>query len=188
MEANMDTAARCDDHIVCGNRAAFLQGIEDAGNLRLLLHIRAGHGSPFRAALEAVPGASNMPTPWAYRRFPPGGAGGGHYPGARAYIFHEVAGADSAYHRWTPGQSPDQYGFGYILYRITNDVEELYSDGASGGGGIQPWLQTKDNLENWRWRCFQLALSLGCPLGYSTLPCQRQRAPLTSRFSAANHC
>ncbi len=60
----------------------------------------------------------------------------------------------------------DQYGFGYILYRITNDVEELpFPMAPVAAAGITALAQTKENTERWRWRCFSIGAVLGLTFG-----------------------
>jgi len=60
----------------------------------------------------------------------------------------------------------DQYGFGYVLYRITNDVEELpFPMAPVAAAGITALAQTKDNMERWRWRCFSIGAVLGLSFG-----------------------
>jgi hypothetical protein len=67
----------------------------------------------------------------------------------------------------------DQYGFGYVLYRITNDVEELpFPMAPVAAAGITALAETKDNKERWRWRCFSLGAILGLSFGlfYIAIP------------------
>lgn len=67
----------------------------------------------------------------------------------------------------------DQYGFGYVLYRITNDVEELpFPMAPVAAAGITALAQTKENTERWRWRCFSLGAILGLSFGvfYIAIP------------------
>ncbi|NMA45971.1 MAG: peptide transporter [Lentisphaerae bacterium] len=60
----------------------------------------------------------------------------------------------------------DQYGFGYVLYRITNDVEELpFPMAPVAAAGITALAETKGNTERWRWRCFSLGAVLGLSFG-----------------------
>ena len=60
----------------------------------------------------------------------------------------------------------DQYGLGYVLYRITNDVEELpFPMAPVSASGITALAQTKENHEVWRWRCFSIGSVLGLVFG-----------------------
>ena len=67
----------------------------------------------------------------------------------------------------------DQYGFGYVLYRITNDVEELpFPMAPVAAAGITALAQTKEDKERWRWRCFSIGAILGLTFGlfYIAIP------------------
>lgn len=60
----------------------------------------------------------------------------------------------------------DSYGLGYVLYRITNDVEELpYPMAPVGASGIVALTETKGSKERWRWRCFSIGGMLGLVFG-----------------------
>jgi hypothetical protein len=60
----------------------------------------------------------------------------------------------------------DQYGLGYVLYRITSDVEELpFPMAPVAASGITALAQTKENQETWRWRCFSIGAVLGLVFG-----------------------
>lgn len=60
----------------------------------------------------------------------------------------------------------DHYGLGYVLYRITNDVEELpFPMAPVGASGIVALTETKDARERWRWRCFSIGGMLGLIFG-----------------------
>lgn len=60
----------------------------------------------------------------------------------------------------------DQYGLGYVLYRITSDVEELpFPMAPVAASGITALAQSKDEGENWRWRCFSIGGVLGLVFG-----------------------
>ncbi|NLF94685.1 MAG: peptide transporter [Oligosphaeraceae bacterium] len=67
----------------------------------------------------------------------------------------------------------DQFGFGYILYRITNDVEELpFPMAPVAASGITALAESKDGSERWRWRCFSIGAVLGLGFGvfYIAIP------------------
>jgi len=60
----------------------------------------------------------------------------------------------------------NQYGLGYVLYRITNDVEELpFPMAPVAASGITALTHTKDTKETWRWRCFSIGGVLGLMFG-----------------------
>ena len=60
----------------------------------------------------------------------------------------------------------DQYGLGYVLYRITSDVEELpFPMAPVAASGITALVQTKDEKDSWRWRCFSIGGVLGLLFG-----------------------
>ncbi|MBT7162397.1 MAG: peptide transporter [Victivallales bacterium] len=60
----------------------------------------------------------------------------------------------------------DQYGLGYVLYRITSDVEELpFPMAPVAASGITALVQTKDAKDAWRWRCFSIGGVLGLIFG-----------------------
>lgn len=62
----------------------------------------------------------------------------------------------------------DGYGLGYVLYRITNDVEKLpFPMAPVGASGIVALTESKDTREGWRWRCFSIGGMLG--LGFGAL-------------------
>ena len=70
-------------------------------------------------------------------------------------------------------QRLDEFGLGYALYRITNDVEELpYPMAPVGASGITALVQTDDRKEPWRWRCFSIGGMIGMAYGliYVVLP------------------
>ncbi len=49
----------------------------------------------------------------------------------------------------------DQYGLGYVLYRITNDIEELpFPMAPVAASGITALVQSKGDKDKWCWRCF----------------------------------
>lgn len=60
----------------------------------------------------------------------------------------------------------DNYGLGYVLYRITSDVEELpFPMAPVGASGIVALTETKDPRQRWRWRCFSIGGMLGMVFG-----------------------
>lgn len=60
----------------------------------------------------------------------------------------------------------DQFGIGYVLYRITSDVEKLpFPMAAVGAAGITALVEEKDATVKWRWRCFSLGGMLGIVFG-----------------------
>lgn len=60
----------------------------------------------------------------------------------------------------------DNYGLGYVLYRLTNDVEELpFPMAPVAASGIVALTETKENREKWRWRCFSIGGMLGIVFG-----------------------
>ena len=60
----------------------------------------------------------------------------------------------------------DNYGLGYVLYRITNDVEELpFPMAPVGASGIVALTETRGSKERWRWRCFSIGGMLGLAFG-----------------------
>jgi hypothetical protein len=60
----------------------------------------------------------------------------------------------------------DQYGLGYVLYRITSDVEELpFPMAPVAASGITALVQTKEDKQTWRWRCFSIGGVLGLIFG-----------------------
>lgn len=63
-------------------------------------------------------------------------------------------------------QKLDNYGLGYVMYRITNDVEELpFPLAPVGASGIVSLTETKGSREPWRWRCFSIGGMLGLAFG-----------------------
>lgn len=60
----------------------------------------------------------------------------------------------------------DNYGLGYVLYRITSDVEKLpFPLAPVGASGIVSLVETKGSKEPWRWRCFSIGGMLGMAFG-----------------------
>lgn len=69
----------------------------------------------------------------------------------------------------------DNFGLGYVLYRLTSDVEELPFPMASvGAAGITALTesQDQDSKEPWRWRFFSIGGMIGMAYGlvYIALP------------------
>jgi hypothetical protein len=67
----------------------------------------------------------------------------------------------------------DSYGLGYVLYRITNDVERLpFPMAPVGAAGITALTDTKGAKQPWRWRCFSVGAVIGMAFGmiYIGLP------------------
>ncbi len=63
-------------------------------------------------------------------------------------------------------QKLDNYGLGYVMYRITNDVEELpFPLAPVGASGIVSLTETKNSREPWRWRCFSIGGVIGLLFG-----------------------
>lgn len=60
----------------------------------------------------------------------------------------------------------DHYGLGYVLYRITNDVEKLpFPMAPVGASGIVALTESKEKREPWRWRCFSIGGVIGMVFG-----------------------
>lgn len=60
----------------------------------------------------------------------------------------------------------DGYGLGYVLYRITNDVENLpFPMAPVGASGVVALTESKGSKERWRWRCFSIGGMLGMIFG-----------------------
>jgi hypothetical protein len=67
----------------------------------------------------------------------------------------------------------DQFGLGYVLYRLTSDVEKLpFPMAPVGASGITALVEEKGATQRWRWRCFSLGGMLGIVFGavYVGLP------------------
>ena len=59
----------------------------------------------------------------------------------------------------------DHYGLSYVMYRIANDVEKLpFPMAPVSASGITALVDSADNKQPWRWRCFSIGGMLG--LGY----------------------
>ena len=60
----------------------------------------------------------------------------------------------------------DNYGLGYILYRIVNDVEKLpFPFAPVEAAGIVALSTQRGDEENWRWRCFAIGGMIGLVWG-----------------------
>ena len=67
----------------------------------------------------------------------------------------------------------DSFGLGYVLYRITSDVEELpFPMAPVAASGITALTTTVDKKEPWRWRCFSIGGMIGMMFGlvYIAIP------------------
>ena len=67
----------------------------------------------------------------------------------------------------------DQFGLGYALYRWTAHVEKLpFPMAPAHALGITALVETRDNSQRWRWRCFSLGAMLGMGWGaiYTGVP------------------
>jgi len=61
----------------------------------------------------------------------------------------------------------DHYGLGYVLYRITNDVEKLpFPFAPVDASGITALTESKENRQPWRWRWFSIGGMLGLAFGF----------------------
>jgi len=60
----------------------------------------------------------------------------------------------------------DYYGLGYVLYRLTSDVEELpFPMAPVAASGITALVQTREDKQAWRWRYFSIGGMLGLMFG-----------------------
>jgi hypothetical protein len=67
----------------------------------------------------------------------------------------------------------DNFGLGYVLYRLTSDVEELpFPMAPVGASGITALTESETSKEPWRWRCFSIGGMIGMAYGliYIALP------------------
>ena len=67
----------------------------------------------------------------------------------------------------------DNFGLGYVLYRITNDIEELpFPMAPVAASGITALTERMNQKEPWRWRCFSIGGVIGMLYGaiYIALP------------------
>ena len=60
----------------------------------------------------------------------------------------------------------DHYGLGYVLYRLTSDVEELpFPMAPVAAAGITALASDRDEKEKWRWRVFSMGGMMGLVFG-----------------------
>lgn len=60
----------------------------------------------------------------------------------------------------------DNYGLGYVLYRLVNDVEKLpFPFAPVSAAGIVALSNTRDEKNSWRWRCFAIGGMIGLVWG-----------------------
>ena len=60
----------------------------------------------------------------------------------------------------------DNFGLGYVLYRITNDIEKLpFPMAPVGASGIVSLTESKEERQPWRWRCFSIGGMVGMVFG-----------------------
>lgn len=67
----------------------------------------------------------------------------------------------------------DHFGLGYVLYRLTSDVEELpFPMAPVAAAGITALTESEVSKEPWRWRCFSIGGMIGMAFGliYIVLP------------------
>jgi len=67
----------------------------------------------------------------------------------------------------------DNFGLGYVLYRLTSDVEELpFPMAPVSAAGITALTESEVSKEPWRWRCFSIGGMIGMAYGiiYIALP------------------
>lgn len=67
----------------------------------------------------------------------------------------------------------DNFGLGYVLYRITSDVEQLpFPMAPISASGITALAESGGSKEPWRWRCFSIGGMIGMLFGavYIALP------------------
>lgn len=56
----------------------------------------------------------------------------------------------------------DNYGLGYVLYRLTNDVEKLpFPFAPMNAAGIVALAENREDKTSWRWRCFCIGGMIG---------------------------
>ncbi len=70
-------------------------------------------------------------------------------------------------------QRVDHFGLGYIMYRLTSDVEKLpFPMAPVGAQGITALADASSGKESWRWRVFSFGAMLGMLFGavYLALP------------------
>jgi hypothetical protein len=95
-----------------------------------------------------------------------------------------ILGARSFFHKaWLPAvelmalaqilQRVDHFGLGYVMYRLTSDVEKLpFPMAPVGAQGITALADASGGQETWRWRVFSFGAVLGLVFGaiYLALP------------------
>ena len=95
-----------------------------------------------------------------------------------------MLGARSLFHSaWLPAvglmalgqilQRVDHFGLGYVMYRLTSDVEKLpFPMAPVGAQGITALADASGGQETWRWRVFSFGAMLGLVFGavYLALP------------------
>jgi len=60
----------------------------------------------------------------------------------------------------------DNYGLGYVLYRIVNDIEKLpFPFAPVEAAGIVALSTDREDQESWRWRCFAIGGMIGLVWG-----------------------
>ncbi|MCG2660830.1 MAG: peptide transporter [Kiritimatiellae bacterium] len=67
----------------------------------------------------------------------------------------------------------DNFGLGYVLYRLTSDVEELpFPMAPVAAAGITALTESEVSKDPWRWRCFSIGGMIGMSFGlvYIALP------------------
>ncbi len=61
----------------------------------------------------------------------------------------------------------DQFGLGYVLYRWTSHVEKLpFPMAPQEGLGMTALVESRDEKDRWRWRCFSIGGVLGLGFGF----------------------
>src|SRR6185295_4179443 len=67
----------------------------------------------------------------------------------------------------------DQFGLGYVMYRLTSDVEKLpFPMAPVGAQGVTALADASGGQETWRWRVFSFGAMLGMAFAavYLALP------------------
>jgi len=60
----------------------------------------------------------------------------------------------------------DHYGLGYVLWRLTSDVEKLpFPMAPVAASGITALANTREQKQRWRWRCFAIGGVMGLTFG-----------------------
>jgi hypothetical protein len=61
----------------------------------------------------------------------------------------------------------DHFGLGYVMYRITSDIEELpFPMAPVGAMGMTALADASDQRETWRWRTFSMGGAAGIAFGF----------------------